>query len=322
MAPLVSVLMPCFNAQRFVAAALESVLVQTYSQIEIIVVDDGSTDRSIDIMRSYIRQGVKVIQQNNRGASAARNVAFSKSAGEVVLFMDADDLIAPRHIEALVERVAWSQTCVGTSEIGFFINHPGHSKLHHPSYSDLDGASWLVTEWADARVNSFQPGMFLIPRQLVEQVGGWNENLPCWEDVEFFARTLLASAGTLFSPGACLYYRDTVGSLSTRRDRSAAESHFLAVSLGAKHLLSTEDSDRTRRACADMFQDFEYTYFPHYSDLRANARERVERLGGSNLTARGSPRFHKLRGLIGWRAALLVQNAHIKLRKISMSRCW
>lgn len=315
MKPLVSILIPCFNAERFIDAAIQSILLQTYSRLEIIAVDDGSTDKSIDILRRYIHRGVKVMRQDNRGAAAARNFAFSRSTGELVLFMDADDLIEQRHIEALVERIAGSEAQIATSELGVFVNRHDEAKFWHPSYCDLDGVSWLVTDWTGAQTIS-QCGMFLIPRQLVEQIGGWNEKLSSWDDVEFFSRLFCASAGTLFSPDARLYYRTGAPDrLSTRVDRNTAELHLLSISLSTKHLLSAENSDRTRRASADIFRNFEYTYFPYYPDLRAKARKQLMKLGGSDLVPHGRPRFHTLRRLVGWRAALVAQKAYTELVK-------
>ncbi len=95
MKPLVSILIPCYNAEAWLAQTLESALAQTWSPTEIIVVDDGSKDRSLEIAKAFEPRGVKVISQHNQGASAARNRAFQESQGDFIQYLDADDLLAP-----------------------------------------------------------------------------------------------------------------------------------------------------------------------------------------------------------------------------------
>jgi glycosyltransferase involved in cell wall biosynthesis len=95
----VSVIIPNYNYGRFISRAIDGVMAQTYSNVEIIVVDDGSTDDSLEILTSYEKKGVKVIQQKNSGVSAARNNGAAKSNGEFIAFLDADDIWLPNKIE-------------------------------------------------------------------------------------------------------------------------------------------------------------------------------------------------------------------------------
>lgn len=90
-APLVSVVMPVYNAEPFITEALESVVAQDYEPIEVLVVNDGSDDRSGEIARSFA--GIRYFEQDNRGAGAARNLAISYASGDYVAFVDADDIV-------------------------------------------------------------------------------------------------------------------------------------------------------------------------------------------------------------------------------------
>lgn len=103
MEPLVSILIPCYNAEKWLAETLESALAQTWDNIEIIVVDDGSTDKSLAVAKQFEPDGVKVISQANKGASAARNRAFQESQGDFIQYLDADDLLVPDKIELQVK---------------------------------------------------------------------------------------------------------------------------------------------------------------------------------------------------------------------------
>src|SRR5690349_18640783 len=98
---LVSIVIPCHNAERFLAETLDSALLQTYPQIEVVVVDDGSTDDTPELIRSY---GGRLIAEfgPNRGASAARNRGTSLARGEFIQYLDADDLLPPDAIEKRV----------------------------------------------------------------------------------------------------------------------------------------------------------------------------------------------------------------------------
>jgi glycosyltransferase involved in cell wall biosynthesis len=112
---LVSVIVPAFNAEAFIVAALESVARQTYPRLEIIVVDDGSTDRTADLVRAFARRDprVRLIQQPNAGVAAARNAAISASRGDFIAPIDADDLWKPQKIERQMTRFLASDDRLG-----------------------------------------------------------------------------------------------------------------------------------------------------------------------------------------------------------------
>jgi len=97
------------------------------------------------------------------------------------------------------------------------------------------------------------------------------------------------------------------GSLSGRKSRQAVESAFLSLMLGTGHLLEAKDNSFTRQACAAVLQDFEYQHFPAHADLRVKIRQRVAELGGATLEPDGPPGFQKLKRIVGWRGARLVQ---------------
>lgn len=306
----VSILIPCFNALPFVRETVKSALDQTDPDIEVIAVDDGSTDGTYEALSLEQDERLTIIREVNRGAAAARNRAFAASEGEFVLYLDADDLIAHDHVALLKAAAQAAPGCVAHAEWDRFHSSPDDAYFpSRESYIDASGVDFLVRQWiSGAPMN--QCGSALIPRQLIEKHGGWDERLGLIDDFEFFARILARSAGVRFAPRARLYYRSGVaGSLSGRKSRKAIESAFLSISLGTGHLLKAEDSARTRRACANIFQSFEYEHYPDHPDLRALARARVAELGGADLLPIGPPNFHRLRTLVGWRMARRIQRA-------------
>ena len=307
-APLVSVLIPCFNAAAFVGAALESVLAQTYAPIEVIVVDDGSTDGSAGVLDQFRARGVTVITQANAGQCAAANRALSAVNGAYIKFFDADDLLHPEMIERQMRVLNGRADAVALGEWARFYHVPEEAVFTPlPMYRNADPVEWLTSEFLTGEP-MMQCAMFLIPRAVLDHTGGWDERLSLINDFEFFARVLTAASEIIHAPGARMYYRSGLpGSLSRRKDRMAAESSSQSMLLAVGHLLAAEDDERTRRACASVLANFEFEFYPAFPDLRRSIRHRIAELGGTSQKPPGSPAFHKLRRWIGWRAARRVQ---------------
>lgn len=305
----VSILIPCYNAERWVRAALESALKQTWINKEIIVVDDGSTDGSAKVLEQFMSRGVKIIRQENRGQCVAANRAFAESTGEYIKFFDADDLLAPGTVELQMARLAGSTTAVASCEWGRFYGEDLSTfRLSRETvWRDMDAREWLVESWRRARP-MMQCAIWLIPRQLLLKTGLWNEQLTLINDFEFFARVLSHASDVRFTPGARLYYRSGLpGSLSGRKSRAAVESAFHSLLTGTDHLLAVRNDPAARRSCANLLQDFIYTYYPEHPDLLEKMARRVEELGGATLSPDGPPRFQVLRRFVGWKMARRVQ---------------
>ena len=327
-APLVSVLVPAFNAAKYIGTALDSVLAQTYSPIELIVVDDGSTDQTREVLSRYRERGVRIVHQDNAGQCAAVNRAFRESNGDLIKFFDADDVLSPDHIAKQVSRLGPSRSSVCIGEWDRFYDDPCEARFPvHRAYRDCAPVDWITAELSAARP-MMQCALWLIPRRLVDLAGPWDERLSLINDFEYFIRLLLQADRILYSPGARLYYRSGVGgSLSSQSSRHAVESAFLALTTGTNHLLRRENTVATRRACANVLQDFVHTYYPDHNDLRAKMEERVRELGGSDLAPDGPPGFQVIRRLVGWRFARRLERAVIRaslnraaLRRLRPSR--
>ncbi len=306
---LVSVCIPCHNAVRYVGAALDSVLAQTWSNVEIIVVNDGSTDGSDQVLAAYEKRGIRVIKEVCGSASKARNRALREATGDYIKFFDADDLLNPPFISLQMQRLDGRQDAVAFSEWGRFYGDDLTTFKSNPQsvWRDMDAKDWLVEAWRHARP-MMQPGMFLIPRSLLESSGGWDEELTLIDDFEFFSRLLCNASEVLFTSGAVLQYRSGLaGSLSGQKSRMAVESAFKALTRGVDGLLRCRDDAEARRSSANLFQDFIYTYYPAHADLRQECARRVVELGGSELEPEGSPKFRLLRSVVGWRLAKRVQ---------------
>lgn len=302
--PLVSILIPCHNAAPWLAEAVESSVAQTWPEKEIVLVDDGSTDNSLEIARGFENRGVRVLAQTNRGASAARNVALRASSGNYVQFLDADDLLDPGKIAAQMTIAvstggnyafcgSWSRFRQSISEAAF----PAE-----PLCTNAHPVDWMILKFEQNAM--MHPGAWLLPRSLVDKIGPWDETLSLDDDGEYFSRAVLASSGVRFCPDAISYYRSSLrGSLSKRRTADAWESALRSLVLSSERLLKAENSPRTRKACATVFQRYIHETYPFAADCRERAAELVARHGGSDLRYEAGPRFQNVSRLLGWRLA-------------------
>ena len=308
---LVSICIPCHNAAPYVGAALDSVLAQTWRHLEIIAVNDGSTDGSEEILETYRSRGVKIIHEKCGSAAKARNRAYKDSKGGYIKFFDADDLLSPEMVEMQMARLNGRQDAVASSEWGRFYQDDVSTFRPNPQsvWRDMEATDWLVEAWVDAKP-MMQPGMFLIPREILARAGSWDEALTLIDDFEFYSRILCNARQVLFSPGATLYYRSGItGSLSGQRSRKAVESAYNSLCRGTAYLLARRDDPAATRSCANVLQDFIYTYYPDHSDLLAKIETRIRELGSSNLIPEGPPRFHAVRRFVGWKAARRIQRS-------------
>src|SRR5713101_2032150 len=247
MKPLVSILVPTFNAHEWIADTLRSAIAQTWERKEIIVVDDGSSDQTLAFARQFESNSVRVVTQKNQGASAARNRAFSTCQGDYIQWLDADDLLAPdkiaRQMEA-VDRGAGPRVLL-SSAWGWFIYRTGKAEfVPTPLWCDLAPTEWLLRKLGQNL--HMQTATWLVSRELTEAAGPWNTHLSLDDDGEYFCRVLLNSEGTRFIPEAKIFYRMSgSNSLSyVGRSEQKMESMFRCMQLHISYLRSLEDSER------------------------------------------------------------------------------
>lgn len=301
---LVSVCIPCHNSAPYVGQAIESILAQTWPKIEIIVVDDGSTDGSAEVLQHYRLPHLQVITDSLGSAAKSRNRALAAAQAQWIKFFDADDVLHPKAIERQMLRLGGRGDAVASSGWGRFYGDDLRTFQLNPQsvWRDMNALDWLVEAWRDAQPMS-QPGMFLIPRALLYRTGGWDESLSLIDDFEFFARLFCHASEVLYTPDATLCYRSGLpGSLSGQKSRKAVDSAFRSLLKGTGQLLSHRSDPEACLSCANVLQQFIYEVYPDHSDLRQMIQERIEELGGSNLPIAGGPRFHQLRRIIGWKA--------------------
>jgi glycosyltransferase involved in cell wall biosynthesis len=302
--PLASIVVPCRNAEQWLGRTLESALAQTLPDREILLVDDGSTDRSLEVARGFASRGVQVVSQPNRGASAARNHGLRLARGRFIKFLDADDLLAPEALALQVAALEGRPEAIAFGPWARFQEDATNAIFTpHPGWQDSPALDWIKATWADTEP-MYQCGLFLLPRPLLDRAGGWDESLSLIDDFEFFTRVALQAKELIFTPGARLYYRSGLtASLSGRKSRRAWESACRSSLLAVEHLLAREDSATTRRLGANILQKLVYAFYPEHPDLRRDLALRISRLGGADIPPGGGASFQRLARVVGWRFA-------------------
>lgn len=308
--PLVSVCIPAYNCENYIGKAINCLLAQTHENLEIIVVNDGSTDGTGHILKSIAHKRFQWVVQDNRGAAAARNKAYQLSSGEFIKFMDADDLLNVNCIASQLDKIKNKPGCIASAKWGrFYADDLSDFKLApEKTWKDSRGIDWLVNSLVDAGSNMTQPGIFLIPRSVIETVGPWNEELSLMDDFEFMTRVIANCVEVLFCADAILLYRSGLGNnLSAKKSAIHMNSAFDSVGLGVQKILETRNDSRARLACANTYQRWAYQFYPYHNDLCNKAEMQIRGLGGSNLNLGGGSLILLLEKLIGWKGVKRVK---------------
>jgi len=184
--PQVTIIIPCYNCERYVQEAIDSILIQSYTNYEIIVINDGSTDQTSACLENYHNQ-IRYVYQTNQGVSAARNYGIQLAQGKLVAFLDADDYFLPNKLEA--------QVAVFETNLDLGIVHSGWRRVDHngilladvepwEEVPELNLESWLL--WKPVL-----PSAMMFRRDWLQQAGGFDPNFPQSEDTELILRLAL-----------------------------------------------------------------------------------------------------------------------------------
>ncbi len=209
MSALATIGIPCFNSAQWLRTAVDSALAQTWADIEVIVADDGSTDGSREILREF-GSAVRVIFSEHRGANHARNQILREARGEWIQYLDADDLLLPQKIERQFEETNHGVDC-DVIYSPTLIDEKGERRAGaiNPAYDIF--AQWIAWQLP-------QTGGCLWRKQALEQVGGWNEAMPCCQEHELYLRALKNGARWCFAPTPNAVYRIWSDETLCRRD--------------------------------------------------------------------------------------------------------
>ena len=253
---LVSIIIPCYNAEGYVAQAIDSALAQTYPHKEVIVIDDGSTDGSLAVIQSF-GQRIRWETGPNRGACAARNRGIELTHGELIQFLDADDLLHPeklqRQVPLILARTAdilycdWETVEVGSTDV---------NRIHASRYGGEDPVVFLLG-------HSMPTPTALHWKDRLLAVAGFRDALPCSQERDLHLRLACAGVTLGHLPEVLVTVRRQPGSLSA--DSTRVLDQHLEIVRNACHSLEQSNAltDQRRAAFAGLLAKDARAYLNH-----------------------------------------------------------
>lgn len=309
--PRVSVLIPCFNAERWIGETIESVYRQTWDDVEIVVVNDGSTDNSLAEINRQKSSRMTVIDQANRGQNASFNRALSQCSGAFVQYLDADDALEHNKIKNQMIRLEHQPDCVATAawrviSSSTSVDFVDPAPVKAGPFGERVPVDWLVENWWEGG-GMMYPAMWLIPAGILRRVGPWRDDVTLMNDTEFFSRVVLAARAVLLCPESLSYYRKGHPSLSSVKTARAWNSYFEVMELCVDRLLAVESSDRTRRVASFLWQRLANSCYPYQRALGLEAQRRAELLHTDRLCLPAGRFYNLISAIFGWKVARSLQ---------------
>ena len=223
--PLVSVITPCFNSHSTIVETIQSVRNQSYKNIEHIVIDDGSTQPIKNVIQDYL-SNINFLQQDNMGVSVARNNAVQHACGEILIFLDADDLIDPTYVEKVVQSFVLQPDI---AMVACYVSEIGRSKNKIKIQPFCQESFYYH--------NNLFPSIIAVSKALFEKVHGYNENLKVCEDWDLYLRISQINAKVHVIPEYLFFYRKhkDLSSLTDLMGRDKDTVHKAYYSLYQTH---------------------------------------------------------------------------------------
>lgn len=302
---LASILIPLYNAEDFIIETIEQCLNQSYKDIEIIIVDDHSTDSSLSLARTLENDRVRVYENPKKGGNSARNFAFQKSKGEYVKFLDADDYCSPSMIEKQLERLLTDGTkdSVVFSPVRMYYADEDRWLIppHSIEHDYTPGIELLIDIWRGKGWRC--PHCHLMHRSLVEKAGLWDETILKNQDGEFFARIYAVADKALAVPEEYAVWTQQADGVHAKKSLQVVESATTTLGMIAQLLLNYRDDAEVRSICNRYFGGFLYQ---NYADTPAMLPHFQSIVKGLNLQPQLPQRriLKVLKVFIGWKLAL------------------
>jgi len=313
--PLVSIIIPAYNAERFITETLTSVVNQTWPNIEVFVVDDGSKDKTVEIAQKFKSERIKVFVQKNQGACVARNKGLAMSSGKYIQYLDADDVLSNDKIEEQLKVLENNEGYLAVSPTVHFMDGDDYRTMSPREESfwihDTDNpVDFLVRLYGgDGERWMVQTSAWLTPKAICDKIGPWDESLLLDQDGEYFARAVLASKGIRTSGGTNFYRRFFYGgNISAKANKKEnLQSALHALNCKSAYLAEYTNSDRFNQAMATLYQEIAINAYPRFKDLVVACESKVKETGKQpEIPILGGCAIETVKNIFGWKAAKMI----------------
>ncbi|MGY5847677.1 glycosyltransferase family 2 protein [Salegentibacter sp. HM20] len=244
MKPLVSIIIPTYNRSHLIGETLDSVIAQTFSNWECIIIDDRSDDYTEELINLYKEKDprIKFFQRPpeiSKGAAKCRNIGIQNSSGDFIQFLDSDDLLASNKLEEQLKILGNKKNSISICKWGYFnLNKDAFKrvKYHYNSYGDYSAGIDLLEKLGEN--NEFLPAhAYLISMEIIKKCGLWDENLSNNDDAEFMTRILLKVSNICMAYNTVVCYRyNNTASLSHINNKEKIVSAIRSWTLIEKHI--------------------------------------------------------------------------------------
>ena len=272
--PLVSIIIPSYNSLKYLDDSISSALNQTYKNIEVILIDDGSTDGTKDSFEKFEKLGVKCIYQENAGASTARNTGLDNAKGEYIQFLDADDILHKEKIKKQIDKMQIEDADLSFTPWSNFkekINNSEGFKFNNIDYGSTKSGIELMISYGEE--NWFIPtSAWLVSKKLINKAGYWNPNITINDDGEYFTRILLFTGKVICVDEVLTFYREVPTSLSKFDSETKLMSSFLSWKLIYSYIILANNTKLLVYPKNGMYSIYRTNYkkYSKYSKIISN----------------------------------------------------
>jgi glycosyltransferase involved in cell wall biosynthesis len=309
---LVSVILPVYNSAAYLERTINSVLSQTFSQLELIIIDDGSTDQSVEVANTYAHlPNVRLITQINAGAAIARNTGLKSAKGNYIQFIDAGDVISKDKIEKQVASLHGGFDKLAVCNYKIFTKESELQTSSFPDqstfiFSSTNPQDFLINLWGgNGESNFIQTNCWLVPKNLIDKAGVWRSYRCPDDDGEFFARVLLSSKGIIYTPGVYNFYHAVSGGvnqLSKSKNHKYLMNTLLTIELKHQYLLKKGYHPKISKAIASQYLMYAVDVYSSQPVLSKIAYRRYKRLNeNAKIPVLGGPLVELSKYMFGWR---------------------
>lgn len=317
--PLVSIIIPVYNSERYVKETLLSCLNQTYLNLEIIVVDDGSTDNSEKIIKKIKDKRISYYKRAHSNQCKIRNYGISRAKGQLYQFLDSDDLLHSEKIEQQVNSYQIHGDDFIYSGDMFLIF--GRKKTFDKRAS-IFNRSFSPEKYFETQFKNFgsflTTGVWLVPSKLVNSTHGWDERAKLKNaDGEYFMRIILNSSGVIYSKNSIFYYRkdvpDSIGKLFNSKE--VYESWLFTYTSYAKNFQLKFTTDLANSLAWMALSIYYCNSYPNYPDLSEKCLQQIHEIGYKNPYPYGGKLFKKASQILGVNNSLILWKYLSKLKR-------
>ena len=318
---LVSVIIPAYNAERHILECVTSVLNQTHKHLEIIIVNDGSTDDTLNILNSIHDNRIILINQENQGCSSAKNTGLKVAKGDYIQYLDADDVLSSDKIENQLIKLDKAQNKIAVCKTVFFkdnISKPSGEIDTELIKKEGAGLCFLLRLLgSEGSPGMVQPNAYLLPKKIAEDIGEWNHVISPSpdEDGEYFARALLAAKQVVFTEGINYYRKDqNQKSLSQIHSPQRALNLLKTVELKFQHIFELERSMLTEKLFQLNISQVAYQYGVEFPLILNDARNSLKENSFKSLRIDTPFLFASVSKAVGFKLALCIRTSIMKIR--------